>query len=445
MKRRRLLLSLTALPVRASGPSDSDLANPYAGIDWDHCDCVHSMSHQHQGQTDASRDLFYEMGYRHFAFSNYYPSAPTYPLPEPWVAKHPDLVSAPNAEHHSFTDSGLHFNALGSLLATGYGSSLGASQRAAAPLLHRFTNLHVFGATRPWLGVYRLDIELTPAPGQTAAPASISIQGATECGLREGFADKGPVNNRSLAAGAHTLYLRTLAPEVEVTLNYEAAALSVTQFRLMQGANRAWRHVFRAALDGEDTEGRRTGGLLHPDGGGITLNHPTKSAADYTTMLDFDPRVLGIEVWNQLTSGFGSNKRFYDSAPGPRLHFYRLWDEILRTGRRCWGFFVKDHNTHGRGRNVLVVPRAGDASPAVREAAALRAYRVGSSFGSVAAVATDASDEPIPPYDHSSFRFSRIVIRRDPAGQPVALEVVVTGNNPQVRPHIQLRFVTDQG
>lgn len=103
--------------------------------------------------------------------------------------------------------------------------------------------------------------------------------------------------------------------------------------------------------------------LHYPDGGGMTLNHPTGKLADYLPMLDFDPRVLGIEVWNQLTSGFGSSRGFYDDTPGPHLHFYELWDQILRTGRRCWGFFVKDHNTLGRGRNVLLVPKLDTLSP----------------------------------------------------------------------------------
>ena len=420
-----------------------DFANPYAHIDWDACDFIHSMSHQHQGQTDASREVFYGMGYRHFAFSNYYPSAPTYPLPADYLARRPDLITAPNAEHHSFPDSGLHFNALGSLLATGYGGSLSARLCGTSPVTHRFSRLNVFDPARPWLGVYRLDVRLA-AKGAAAAPAHLTLIGATECDFRQNFADKGPVRDRPLPAGEHTLYLRATAPEIETQLTFDTTQLTVTQFRLMQGANRPWREVFRAALDGEVNEGRRTGGLLHADGGGITLNHPTRALEEYAVMLDFDPRVLGIEVWNQLTSGFGSNKGFYDGGDGPRLHFYRLWDDLLRTGRRCWGFFVKDHNTFGRGRNVLVLPKAGDSAPD-REAAALRAYRSGAFFGSVAAIATNEAGEAIAPFDHSAFRFSRIAIRRDASGQPFAIEAAVTGNDPDQRPNIQIRFITDQG
>lgn len=378
MNRRRLLATLATLPATSSlaAGAGRELDNPYAEVDWDAWECLHSMSHQHQGQTDASRDGFLDMGYGHFAFSNYYPSAPTYPLPQDYAAKHPQLIAAPNAEHHSYTDTGLHANALGSLLATGYGSSVSAK----------------------------------------------------ECDFRNGFADKGPVRDRSLPPGNHTLYLRTTAASMKTKLVFDADTLSVTQYRLMQGTNRPWRDVFREAFEK----------LQHPDGGGMTLNHPTGKLADYLPMLDFDPRVLGIEVWNQLTSGFGSSRGFYDHSGEPSLHFYKLWDDILRTGRRCWGFFVKDHNTYGRGRNVLLVPQLDAMTSTEREAAALRAYRRGAFFGSVASLAASETGEVIAPYDRSSFRFSRIIVKDD------ALHVSVSGNDPK-RPNVQIRFITDQG
>ena len=151
MKRRRLLATLATLPATSSlmASTGRELDNPYAEVKWDAWECLQSMSHQHQGQTDASRDGFVDMGYDHFAFSNYYPSAPTYPLPQDYAAKHPQLIAAPNAEHHSFTDAGLHANALGSMLATGYGSSVSAKECATAPIAHRFDGLNVFDACRP--------------------------------------------------------------------------------------------------------------------------------------------------------------------------------------------------------------------------------------------------------------------------------------------------------
>lgn len=453
MTRRFLLFTfawLTAawnLPfLRAkSRRAGSDLEDPYSGVDWNACEYLHSMSHQHQGQSAASRELFHGMGYRHFAFSNYYPSAPTFPLPSGYREARPEVIAAPNAEQHSFPDSSLHFNSLGSLLATGYGSSLSAAQRAAAPIEHRFENLHVFAQERPWAGVYRLDITLETAAGAESSSVLLTITGAHECDFRGGFADKGPIADRSLSAGSHTIYLRTGATEIDMSLACDGAGLKVTRLRLMQGSNRPWRDVFRAALDGEIIAGERIGGLLHPDGGGITLNHPTGSLDDYLPMLDHDPRVLGIEVWNQLTSGFGAARGFYASEGGPHLHFYHLWDEILKSGRRCWGFFVKDHNTYGRGRNVLVVPGLEGLSSGEREAAALRAYRRGTFFGSVAALAVDGEGNTVAPYDHSEFRFSRLLVRRDGAGRALAISVAVTGQDMAKRPNFQIRFVTDRG
>lgn len=427
MKRRTVIAALSSLPASALLTREPGMENPYAGVDWENAEFLHSMSHQHQGQTDASRRVFEDMGYRHFAFSNYYPSAPTYPLPEGYRAGHPEVIAAPNAEHHSFTDSGLHANALGSLLATGHGESASAKACATSPIEHRFEGLNVFNEKEPWLGVYRLDVRLAAKEGR--GEASLAITGATECGARDGFAERGPVTGRVLAAGNHSLYLRTTAPAVAARLEFDPARVSVTQFRLMQGTNRPWREVFKEAFEQ----------LQFADGGGMTLNHPTGKLADYLPMLDFDPRVLGIEVWNQLTSGFGSSRGFYDLDGGPHLHFYHLWDEILRTGRRCWGFFVKDHNTFGRGRNVLLVPRMDAAAAEEREAAALRAYRNGAFFGAVSALAASDEGEVIAPYDRSDFRFSRITVE---GGR---LKVAVRGNDSVRRPNTQIRFVTDQG
>jgi hypothetical protein len=89
--------------------------------------------------------------------------------------------------------------------------------------------------------------------------------------------------------------------------------------------------------------------LQYEDGGGITINHPTwtnlKSSVAMA-MLDYDNRVLGIEITNEAG--------MYDDT----AYSYDMWDEILLTGRRCWGFCVPDHglerNTHWTGRNILL-------------------------------------------------------------------------------------------
>ncbi len=451
MKRRQVLISLGAA-APCLGRSQNlkalpfDYESPYEDVDWSQTELIHSMSHQHQGTTDSSRDLFVEMGYRHFAFSNYYPSAPTI-LPDAFRDSNPEITWAPNAEQHSFLDSGLHFNSLGSRLASGYGKYLSSAQRKSSPINYEFEGITIFDESRPWEGVYRFDLTLKKVDESASddVAAILSLKGANGCARREGFVDEGPVTERSLSVGKHTIYLRSHSDSIGLRLEHNSEHLEVTQCRLMQGTNRPWRDVFRAALDGESQGDVKWGGLLHPNGGGITLNHPTGKIGDYLEMLDFDSRVLGIEVWNQLTSGFGSNRGLYDSMASPPAHFYEMWDKILATGRQCWGFFVKDHNTYGRGRNVLIVPRLADLSSTEREAALLCAYRNGTFFGSVASIAADDEGKAISPYDRSDFRFRYIRLRRDGEGRTVAIEAAVAGNDELLRPNVQIRFVTDKG
>lgn len=106
--------------------------------------------------------------------------------------------------------------------------------------------------------------------------------------------------------------------------------------------------------------------LQFPDGGGLTINHPTwseLSMKNIFAILDYTPYVLGIEACNTDLEG--------DSA---------YWDAVLATGRRAWGFFVPDHKHkkeptgNWRGRNVLLVPEA-------TEEECLKAYRNGHFFG----------------------------------------------------------------
>ncbi len=88
--------------------------------------------------------------------------------------------------------------------------------------------------------------------------------------------------------------------------------------------------------------------MLYEDGGGLTINHPTWtynqnlfSMDILIKILDIDDIVLGIEIYNGK----------WDTE---------LWDQILCSGRRCWGFTVPDHYHKSHpvwyGRNVLIVP-----------------------------------------------------------------------------------------
>ena len=104
--------------------------------------------------------------------------------------------------------------------------------------------------------------------------------------------------------------------------------------------------------------------LIYPDGGGVTINHPVWSSYDrmfILKILDHDPRVLGMEV----IEGGATNGEAY-------------WDWVLATGRQCFGFFVPDHNIRRKdgafGVNVLVTSER-------TVHACLKAYREGNFYG----------------------------------------------------------------
>ena len=106
---------------------------------------------------------------------------------------------------------------------------------------------------------------------------------------------------------------------------------------------------------------RMIAGFIYPDGGGVTINHPTWTKLDREFMLkilDWDPRVLGIEV---LEAGFNSES---------------YWDWALSTGRQCFGLFVPDWSIKNEvfGVNVLCVHEK-------TVHACLQAYRQGNFYG----------------------------------------------------------------
>ncbi len=102
------------------------------------------------------------------------------------------------------------------------------------------------------------------------------------------------------------------------------------------GVRLPWREGFDRILDS----------LITKDGGGITINHPGSSHLPLDLicqMLDYDPRVLGIEVFNHNDS-----VDFYSSAES-------MWDIILSTGRQCFGFFVEDHNLDRKWKGKIIL------------------------------------------------------------------------------------------
>ena len=117
--------------------------------------------------------------------------------------------------------------------------------------------------------------------------------------------------------------------------------------------------------------GRMLDALVYPEGGGVTINHPRWSRLDFDLLprlLDFDPRVLGIEVYN-----FSGGKKCDYVWSDCWSEDY--WDFVLRTGRQCFGFSVPDWDPK-RGVNVLLPKERTVRS-------CLEAYRLGNFYGAV--------------------------------------------------------------
>ncbi len=134
--------------------------------------------------------------------------------------------------------------------------------------------------------------------------------------------------------------------------------------------------------------------LQYADGGGMTINHPVgwkgswneaiskqNQIARCCELLDYDDRVLGIEVYN---NGYEWN---YEGHPSYETYkhyykgFYRemlpFWDAILKTGRKCFGFFVIDWFDDVQpyyGSHILLIPE-------FTEHECLKAYRTGAFYG----------------------------------------------------------------
>ena len=113
------------------------------------------------------------------------------------------------------------------------------------------------------------------------------------------------------------------------------------------------------------------GGLIYPEGGGVTINHPAWSClldSHIQEMLDYDPRVLGIEVYNQSCHPFAQFR-------WSRANCEDYWDRTLATGRQCFGFFVPDWAVK-EGVNVLLVQER-------TVKACMEAYRKGNFYGAI--------------------------------------------------------------
>lgn len=318
----------TASPMSSTCPDpmkqeQRTVHNPYEGVDWENAWRVPSATHMHlvnqSGLMNAHR-----YGIRHFPISNYYPSAPydastrlsDFRLRQWW----------PAMRDGSRVEPPINWNDI-----VNWRDELAAPYNSQVP----------FEETEPTYSAIPDDALLS----HNAEHHGFSNSQAHICSPGSSFA----------------------SGTFDVHNNFQ---LNGHGFPV--GFGGPWQTAFEGMIDGLD----------YPDGGGITINHPTWFSKftdeQVVEMLDFDDRVLGIEIYNDYSRKRDWHQNSDYVAPDePEQGFsVRLWDRILLTGRRCWGFCVPDHsagNGNWQGRCMLVVREH-------TEHACLKAYRDGSFY-----------------------------------------------------------------
>ena len=347
---------------------------PYAGLDWTKVQRVKTTSHGHcTGQ--KMLDAYLKRGFGLITMSNYYPSAPYVPAAKMTSGyyrmhhEHPVMVKGVR------TDGPFDWNKI----ISGWKDKLDPKVAKGFPL-------------REGGKMFK------PLPeGVLEAP------NAEHHGFR-------------LANGRSAGSLHMCAPgSAFASGTFDAHDVFKT---LSHGYHYGSGEFWGTAID------RMIAGMIYPDGGGVTINHPTWTKLDRELMLkilDWDPRVLGIEVIEDS----GHNSENY-------------WDWALSTGRQCFGLFVPDWHIYGKvfGVNVLCVQER-------TVHACLKAYRDGNFYGALVGLdalaftsiafdgkrVTATTDKPA--------RFEVITARgvvKEAKGTEVAWDVVPNGSSvgPQV-------------
>jgi hypothetical protein len=311
-------------------PGPYTIDNPYADVQWEKAHYVPSATHVHVESQEKLDKYYHRFGLRHIPISNYYPSAPTYPIQS---IRYNQYAVEQRFEGVYNADT----------------SKKGEARWADGKLLQGpfHWNDIIMKGSNAWVNELPAELQ-AKLPIQLGdfifknVPSDVIVSPNAE---HHSFTDA-PLH----ACAPGSMYSSG---------NFDVHDVFKTQEHgYAIGTGLPWSVVFKKMLDK----------LLFPDAGGITINHPVWSRLttdQVFSMLDFDPRVLGIEVYNDTcASAFGD----------PPLGWsVKLWDEVLRTGRRCLGFFVPDH-TIGRGKNILLVP-------SFTEYECLKAYRKGAFFG----------------------------------------------------------------
>ena len=297
--------------------------NPYERVNWSNVRRVPSATHMHL-MSQSHFDNGYRFGIRHFPISNYYPSAPydaktrqsDFRLRQWWPATRDGKRIDPPINWNDIID---------------WPDELDEEYRQNFP----------FEVTPPVYDEIRGDVILSHNAehhGFTNSNAHICSPGS------------------SFASGTF-----------DVHGNYH-----LNNHGFPVGFGGTWQEGFQGMLDGLD----------YPDAGGITINHPTWfshfSDEAVFEMLDYDEAVMGIEIYNNYSGRRNWLENPDYVAPIEDQGFsVNMWDRILKTGRRCWGFCVPDHSVCGNGdwngRSVLLVSD-------FTEYDCLRAYRLGQFY-----------------------------------------------------------------
>lgn len=293
---------------------------PYSGIDWDSVQEVHTTSH---GHCDNQRmlDAYIDRKFEFLTISNYYPSAPTMPLKT--FREHHYRV------HHDFpvTVNGKRVEGPfdWSKIVGGWANELPPERRRELPF------------TEGPLRFSKVPEGIMEAPNAE----------------HHAFRD---------ANGNYISGLHMCAPG--------SAFCSGTFDKRSRFLSRQHGYDIGSGEFVHDAIDHMIEGLIHPDGGGVTINHPAWSHLEdriVWELLDYDPRVLGLEVYNMCKT----NKMY----PWARRNCEDYWDRALSTGRQCFGFFVPDWGLQ-EGVNVLLVREKTVHS-------CLQAYRQGNFYGAI--------------------------------------------------------------
>ncbi len=284
---------------------------PYTGVDWANAFRIRTTTHGHC-DNQKMLDAYLKRGFELLAVSNYYPSAPRYPLK--------DVRENAFRIHHDFpvmvkgkrVEGPFDWNKI----VGGWVEELPEEQRKQYPFREG-------------------DKLFKPLPA-----GILEVPNAEHHYFRDPVTKKG-VRRFHMCSPGSAFASGTFDKRDKFQTNKRGWCC---------GSGEPW----PIAID------RMLAGLVYPEGGGVTINHPTWSGMDYdfpAKVLDHDPRVLGLEV---------INSRYLSED---------YWNHVLRTGRQCFGFFVPDWGLW-RGCNVLLV-RDRTAK------ACMEAYRQGNFYGAV--------------------------------------------------------------